>query len=325
MHEHIAFRTAYAIVGSAADAEEVTQEAFVKAYNALPRFRTGSPFRPWLLRIVANEARNRRRTLGRRAHLLSRAADEAASGDPARSPEARAATPSAATSCSPRSHGFEGRRAHRDRRALLHRTLGRGDGRRARGSPRRREDARSPRARAPASRAGGGRCVARTAPRGCRAVLRVPGDAGPAGVARAHLPERRPRSRTRIALAFAVVLALVAGAVLALSPGARSAVADLFDRIPGIHLERRVSLPVTRFNDPPYRHRDRPRSSARTLRSAAALPGGPRRARPCLRAPRSAWGHGHRDLRRGRAPRRARLQPVEDGWAHALLQGARRR
>ena len=42
MHEHIAFRTAYAIVGSAADAEEVTQEAFVKAYNALPRFRTGS-------------------------------------------------------------------------------------------------------------------------------------------------------------------------------------------------------------------------------------------------------------------------------------------
>jgi RNA polymerase sigma-70 factor (ECF subfamily) len=88
MHEHVAFRTACAIVGSAADAEEVTQEAFVKAYNALPRFRTGSPFRPWLLRIVANEARNRRRTLGRRAHLLNRAADEAASGDPARSPEA---------------------------------------------------------------------------------------------------------------------------------------------------------------------------------------------------------------------------------------------
>jgi hypothetical protein len=73
-----------------------------------------------------------------------------------------------------------------------------------------------------------------------------------AGVARARLPERRPRSRTRLALAFGVALALVAGAVLALSPGARSAVADLFDRIPGIHLERRVSLPVTRFNDPPY-------------------------------------------------------------------------
>ena len=87
-HEHVAFRLAYAIVGSAADAEDVAQDAFVKAYNALPRFRTELPFRPWLLRIVANEARNRRRTLGRRAHLLSRAADEAASGDPARSPEA---------------------------------------------------------------------------------------------------------------------------------------------------------------------------------------------------------------------------------------------
>jgi RNA polymerase sigma-70 factor (ECF subfamily) len=86
-HQQVAFRIAYAIVGSAADAEEVTQDAFVKAYNALGRFRLGSPFRPWLLRIVANEARNRRRTLGRRAHLLQRAADEAASGDPARSPE----------------------------------------------------------------------------------------------------------------------------------------------------------------------------------------------------------------------------------------------
>lgn len=73
-----------------------------------------------------------------------------------------------------------------------------------------------------------------------------------AGRARARLPERRPRSRARIALAFAVVLALVGGAVLALSPGARSGIVDLVDRIPGIHLERRVSLPLTRFNDPPY-------------------------------------------------------------------------
>ena len=87
-HQHVAFRVAYAIVGGAADAEDVTQDAFVKAYNALPRFRTGAPFRPWLLRIVANEARNRRRTLGRRAGLAGRAADEAASADPARSPEA---------------------------------------------------------------------------------------------------------------------------------------------------------------------------------------------------------------------------------------------
>ncbi len=73
-HQQIAFRTAYAIGGDAAEAEDATQEAFVKAYAALPRFRAGSPWRPWLLRIVANEARNRRRAAGRREHLALRAA-----------------------------------------------------------------------------------------------------------------------------------------------------------------------------------------------------------------------------------------------------------
>jgi RNA polymerase sigma factor (sigma-70 family) len=72
-HERAAFRTAYLIVGSAADAEDVAQEAFVKAYRALGRFRAGSPFRPWLLRIVGNEARNHRRAAGRRAWHQGRA------------------------------------------------------------------------------------------------------------------------------------------------------------------------------------------------------------------------------------------------------------
>ena len=40
-------------------AQDVAQEAFVKAYRALGRFRQGAPLRPWLLRIVANEAINR--------------------------------------------------------------------------------------------------------------------------------------------------------------------------------------------------------------------------------------------------------------------------
>lgn len=68
-HQQIAFRIAYLICGSAADAEDVAQDAFVKAWLALHRFRTGSPFRPWLIRIVINEARNNRRTDGRRAGL----------------------------------------------------------------------------------------------------------------------------------------------------------------------------------------------------------------------------------------------------------------
>ena len=49
----------------------------MKAWRALPRFRPGAPFRPWLLAIVANEARNRRRAAGRRAGLALRAAEQA--------------------------------------------------------------------------------------------------------------------------------------------------------------------------------------------------------------------------------------------------------
>jgi RNA polymerase sigma-70 factor (ECF subfamily) len=73
-HQRIAFRTAYAVCGDAAEAEDAAQEAFVKAYRTLDRFRPGAPWRPWLLRIVANEARNRRRSAGRREHLALRAA-----------------------------------------------------------------------------------------------------------------------------------------------------------------------------------------------------------------------------------------------------------
>jgi len=73
-YTEMAFRTAYLVTGSAADAEEAVQDAFVKAHRALGRFRAGAPFRPWLLRIVGNEARNRRRAAGRRAALELRAA-----------------------------------------------------------------------------------------------------------------------------------------------------------------------------------------------------------------------------------------------------------
>ena len=64
------------ITQDAADAEEAAQDAFVKAWRALPRFRAGEPWRPWLLTIVANEARNRRRSAGRRSALALRAAAE---------------------------------------------------------------------------------------------------------------------------------------------------------------------------------------------------------------------------------------------------------
>ena len=88
MHQEIAFRTACVVAGSVGDGEEAAQEAFVKAWRALGRFRPSAPFRPWLLTIVANEARNRRRSTGRRAGLALRAAAERPSGDAAPSPEA---------------------------------------------------------------------------------------------------------------------------------------------------------------------------------------------------------------------------------------------
>jgi RNA polymerase sigma-70 factor (ECF subfamily) len=84
-HQDLAWRTAYLIAGGAADADDAAQEALVKAYVALPRFRPGAAFRPWLLAIVANEARNRRRAAGRRANLALRVAGEPAEHAP--SPE----------------------------------------------------------------------------------------------------------------------------------------------------------------------------------------------------------------------------------------------
>lgn len=85
-HEETAFRLAYVITGNAAEAEDAAQDAVVKAWRALGRFRKDEPFRPWLLRIVANEARNRRRAAGRRARLAVTAATRS-SGDAAPSPE----------------------------------------------------------------------------------------------------------------------------------------------------------------------------------------------------------------------------------------------
>ena len=87
-YSDVAFRTAYVITGSAADAEEAAQDGFLKARRAFGSFRPGAPLRPWLLTIVANEARNRVRTAKRRADIELRFAKAAAEGDAAPSPDA---------------------------------------------------------------------------------------------------------------------------------------------------------------------------------------------------------------------------------------------
>jgi len=86
-YQALAARVAYVITSSSAEAEDVTQDAFVKAYYALDRFRAGAPFRPWLLRIVANEAKNRKVAVGRHPTVELSAAADRASGETALSPE----------------------------------------------------------------------------------------------------------------------------------------------------------------------------------------------------------------------------------------------
>jgi RNA polymerase sigma factor (sigma-70 family) len=86
-YQALAARVAYVITASSAEAEDVAQDAFVKAYYALDRFREGAPFRPWLLRIVANEAKNRTAAAGRRPTVELGTVADRASGETALSPE----------------------------------------------------------------------------------------------------------------------------------------------------------------------------------------------------------------------------------------------
>lgn len=87
-HQGIALRVAYLVVRDSSEAEDVTQDAFVKAHRSLDRFRAEAPFRPWLLRIVRNEALNRVRSTKRRDSLALQVASDPVSGDAAPSPEA---------------------------------------------------------------------------------------------------------------------------------------------------------------------------------------------------------------------------------------------
>lgn len=87
IHQGLALRVAFLVVRDRAEAEDVTQEALVKAYTAMGRFQPGSPFRPWLMRIVRNEALNQVRGADRRARATKRLFDDPGSGGAAPSPE----------------------------------------------------------------------------------------------------------------------------------------------------------------------------------------------------------------------------------------------
>ena len=86
-HQGLAFRAAYLVTGNAADAEDVVQEALIKAHRAIGSFRRDARFAPWLLKIVTNEALNRRRTSARRVALELRVAGREPLSTAANQPE----------------------------------------------------------------------------------------------------------------------------------------------------------------------------------------------------------------------------------------------
>jgi RNA polymerase sigma-70 factor (ECF subfamily) len=65
-------------VRDASEVEDVTQEAFIKAYRALPSFRGDSAFYTWLYRIGINTAKNYLVALGRRAPTVTEVDNEEA-------------------------------------------------------------------------------------------------------------------------------------------------------------------------------------------------------------------------------------------------------
>lgn len=71
-HQEPVFRLAYLFLGDPDDAEDITQETFLRAYHNLKRFDPTRPLRPWLLSIAANLARNRHRSAARYFAALTR-------------------------------------------------------------------------------------------------------------------------------------------------------------------------------------------------------------------------------------------------------------
>jgi RNA polymerase sigma-70 factor (ECF subfamily) len=80
-----AHRAAF-LLGAGEDSDDVVQEAFVKAFRHLSRFRVGEPFGPWLLRIVANETKNLTRSRRRRVALALRLSSVESEGTAADGP-----------------------------------------------------------------------------------------------------------------------------------------------------------------------------------------------------------------------------------------------
>jgi RNA polymerase sigma-70 factor, ECF subfamily len=73
-HQQAVFRLAYLFTGDPDEAEDIAQEAFIRAFRFIEQADPNRPFRPWVLSIAANLARNRLRGIRRYLAAVQRAA-----------------------------------------------------------------------------------------------------------------------------------------------------------------------------------------------------------------------------------------------------------
>jgi len=68
-HQHMIHSLTYRMTGSLADAEDLAQETFIRAYRQLDTYQSASKFSTWLYRIAVNACLNWRRREARRAQI----------------------------------------------------------------------------------------------------------------------------------------------------------------------------------------------------------------------------------------------------------------
>jgi RNA polymerase sigma-70 factor (ECF subfamily) len=75
-HQHMVHSLTYRMTGSLADAEDLAQETFLRAYEQIGAFRSQSKFSTWLYRIAVNTCLNWRQSEARRLQLQAHVAEE---------------------------------------------------------------------------------------------------------------------------------------------------------------------------------------------------------------------------------------------------------
>ncbi|NLP15071.1 MAG: RNA polymerase sigma factor [Clostridium sp.] len=68
-HENTLYRTALAVMGNVSDAEDVVQEAFLRAYEKAPEFQSEEHEKAWLIRVTVNLCNSRLRSPWRKRRL----------------------------------------------------------------------------------------------------------------------------------------------------------------------------------------------------------------------------------------------------------------